>query len=164
MIRIVLFVLNLTFITNAMAQTDVFTTYSKLDLLDKVSDVNKIETIFIANDSTLIFPLLANQKLPTNGIIITVPSVIQRFRNLKSLFFIGLYITNLGKDLENLRNIEKLKFAVPIGTNIDSLIRDLLNLKKLKVLDLSDSTISLVELKKITDSLPNIKLINTGFL
>ena len=151
------------FFMNQPNQKDLMLSYSKFISLNDFEQADQIEKLYVFNDSTLIFPVLEKDLMPKNGIIMEVPDWIRKFKNIKELFMVGLYISNLNSHLAKLPKLEKLKFAIPKNSDIEKLIAELSNLKTLKILDLSDSTISENQLKLIQKRLPKIKIINSNF-
>nr|WP_199158759.1 hypothetical protein [Pedobacter sp. ASV2] len=121
-------------------------------------DSDKYESIYVFNDSTLIFPVLSGENLPTNGVVFEIPSWINKFKMVKSMAFIGLYIYDIPNEIYTLSHLEELTLSLARNSNIDKVVEKIGRIKTLKRLLINGSALSSTEFELLKSKLPRIKV------
>jgi len=128
--------------------------------LKNINNASIYETVYVFNDSLLVFPVLEGVNLPKNGIAFKIPSWIEKFENIKSLSFVGLYIYDMPKEVQDLKKLESLRISLAKDCDVDYIIEKIGKIKKLKQLFIFGSTLNDNQFEKLKKRLPNIQIID----
>ncbi|MCZ4245326.1 hypothetical protein [Pedobacter punctiformis] len=158
---ICLILFKLTFSTFAMSQENnqfLMMNYHQFIETKGLVDGDKYESIYIFNDSALVFPVLNGENLPTNGVAFEIPSWINKFKIVKSISLIGLYIYDLPKEIYTLDHLEDLTLSLAKNCDINKIAEKIGGIKKLKRVLINGSALSQEQFELLKSKLPKIKL------
>ena len=116
--------------------------------------------VYINNNSYLIFPVINNENVPTNGVIFNIPPWIKKYKKLEKLTFNGLYIHEIPNELIELENLKYLKLALPRDINLENFLKKIKKIEPLNYLDISSSVINESQYNQIIKTLKNVKIID----
>jgi Leucine-rich repeat (LRR) protein len=132
-----------------------------------LSNSIKFEHLYLYNDSSIFYPSISSiDNIPQGGVYFDEIEDLYKFKNLKSLFFDGVFIKHLPKNFSELNALTDLKLLLSKENNHEKTIAILLELKSLKWLDLTGSIITEEQFNIYREALKKNKVVvkSTYFL
>lgn len=163
---IYLSLLLLTILNKSMAQNldkELVVNYKDFPQFEDSLNISNCTTLYIKNDSWLVFPLLNDQIVPENGVIIDIPDWINKFENLSSLNLLNLYVYEFPDEIFLIKHLSTLRVSFPKDCDMDKITSQLKRITSLKVLNISGSAINIRQFKKLKLEIPNIKVFCSEF-